>query len=59
MGGLPGAAVATVGIFLPSFLFVAMVNPLITYLRSNTMASAFLDGVNAGAIALMAGVALT
>ena len=59
MGGLPGAAVATIGIFLPSFLFVAMVNPLITYLRSNTVASAFLDGVNAGAIALMAGVAFT
>jgi chromate transporter len=59
MGGLPGAAVATIGIFLPSFLFVAMVNPLITHLRSNMVASAFLDGVNAGAVALMAGVAFT
>jgi chromate transporter len=56
--GLPGAAVATVGIFLPSFLFVAASGPLIPRLRRSPVAGAFLDGVNAGAVALMAVVAV-
>ena len=56
--GVPGAAVATLGIFLPSFLFVLMLNPLIPKLRQSVWLSAFLDAVNAAAVALMAAVTL-
>lgn len=53
IAGFPGAIVATVGIFLPSFLFVLVLNPLIPRLRSSQWSAAFLDAVNAGAVALM------
>ena len=53
IAGLPGAVVATLGIFLPSFFFVAALNPLIPRLRASQWTSAFLDAVNAGAVALM------
>jgi chromate transporter len=56
LGGLPGAILATVGIFLPSFFVVAAVFPLVGILRRSPWASAFLDGVNVGALGLMAGV---
>jgi chromate transporter len=56
VGGLPGAILATVGIFLPSFLFVAVVFPVVGLLRRSRWASGFLDGVNVGALGLMAGV---
>jgi chromate transporter len=56
LAGVPGAVVATVGIFLPSFIFVSVTNPWISRLRESVLASAFLDGVNAAAIALMAAV---
>ena len=49
---------ATVGIFLPSFFFVVALNPLIPHLRASKWTSAFLDAVNASAIALMAVVTL-
>ncbi|MGB3543022.1 chromate efflux transporter [Rubrivirga sp.] len=52
------AAVATLGIFLPSFVFVWILNPLIPKLRSSAWLSAFLDAVNASAVALMAAVTL-
>ncbi len=52
------AAVATLGIFLPSFVFVWILNPLIPRLRSSAWLSAFLDAVNASAVALMAAVTL-
>ncbi len=58
VAGVPGAVVATVGIFLPSFVFVAVSGPLIPRLRRSRVAGAFLDGVNAGAVALMAVVAV-
>ena len=58
VGGLPGAAAATVGIFLPSFVFVALSGPLIPRLRRSPAAGAFLDGVNAASLALMAVVTL-
>jgi chromate transporter len=58
VAGVPGAVVATVGIFLPSFVFVAASGPLIPRLRRSRVAGAFLDGVNAGAVALMAVVAV-
>ena len=57
-GGLLGAVLATVGIFLPAFVFVAFSGPLIARLRSSVVAGAFLDGVNAAALALMAAVTL-
>jgi chromate transporter len=56
LGGLPGALVATLGIFLPSFVFVALSGPLVPRLRRSPTAGAFLDGVNVGALALMAAV---
>lgn len=58
VGGWSGAAVATVGIFLPSFAFVALVNPLIPRLRRSPWFGALLDGVNVAALALMAAVTL-
>ncbi|MBD1845464.1 chromate efflux transporter [Cyanobacteria bacterium FACHB-63] len=53
IAGFPGAIVATIGIFLPSFIFVAALNPIIPHLRRSKWASAFLDAVNASALALM------
>jgi chromate transporter len=54
IAGGPGAVVATVGIFLPGFALVALTRPLIARIRSSPVASAFLDGVNVAALALMA-----
>ena len=48
-----GAVVATIAIFLPSFLYVVAVNPLIPKLRKSHWASCFLDGVNVSAVGLM------
>lgn len=52
--GMPGALVATLGIFLPSFLFCALSGPLIPILRKSCVASEFLNGVNVASVALMA-----
>jgi chromate transporter len=57
--GVPGAAVATTGIFLPSFIFVLFSSPLIPKLRKSRLASGFLDGVNAASLGLMLSVAIT
>jgi len=56
--GTPGAVVATIGIFLPSFLLVAASGPFIPRLRRSAIAGAFLDGVNVASLALMAAVSL-
>jgi chromate transporter len=53
IAGLPGAIAATIGIFLPSFLFVACLNPLIPALRRSKKMSAFLDAVNVVSVALI------
>jgi chromate transporter len=53
LGGHAGAAVATAGIFLPAFFFVAVSGPLVPWLRQSAVAAAFLDGVNAASLALM------
>ncbi|MEH1946828.1 MAG: chromate efflux transporter [Nostoc sp.] len=53
IAGIPGAIVATIGIFLPSFVFVAALNPLIPRLRASSWTRAFLDAVNVSAVALM------
>jgi len=58
LGGAPGAAVATVGIFLPSFFYVALLAPVLFRLRKSAWIGDFLDSVNACAVALMAGVTL-
>jgi chromate transporter len=56
VGSWAGAIVATIGIFLPSFLFVALTNRWIPRLRSSSWAGAALDGVNVASLALMAAV---
>lgn len=56
VAGTPGALLATLGIFLPSFIFVAISNPLIPKIRNSAWASKLLDGVNASALGLMAAV---
>ncbi len=56
LGSWEGALLATVGVFLPSFIFVALSSPLIPRLRRSPWAGALLDGVNIAALALMAGV---
>jgi chromate transporter len=56
LGGVPGAAVATVGIFLPSFFYVALLAPVLFRLRKSAWIAAFLDSVNVCAVCLMAGV---
>jgi chromate transporter len=53
VAGFPGAVVATVGIFLPSFVLVAASGPLIPRLRRFPIAGGFLDGVNVASLALM------
>jgi len=56
IAGPLGAIVATVGIFLPSFFFVAAVNPIIPRLRESPWAASFLDAVNVSAVGLMVAV---
>lgn len=58
LGGFVGAVAATIGIFLPSFLFVALLNPLIPRLRSSKIMSAFLDTVNIASVAVILAVAV-
>lgn len=53
VAGFPGAAAATVGIFLPAFALVAISGPLLPRLRSSALAGSILDGVNAASLALM------
>lgn len=54
VAGLPGAAAATAGIFLPAFVLVAASGPLVAGLRRSRVAGAILDGVNVASLALMA-----
>lgn len=56
LAGVPGAAIATVGIFLPSFFYVGLLAPVLFRLRQSAWMSAFMDSVNVCALALMAGV---
>ena len=56
VAGLPGAVLATIGIFLPSFFFVALLHPIVPRLRRYPWTAALLDGVNVAAMGLMAGV---
>ncbi|GAB2955144.1 chromate efflux transporter [Hymenobacter coalescens] len=58
LSGWRGALVATVGIFLPAFVFVGLSIPLLARLRRSPVAGAFLDGLNAASWALMAAVSV-
>ncbi len=57
LAGLPGALIATAGIFLPSFILVAIGSQVVPFLRRSAIAGAFLDGVIVASLALMAVVA--
>lgn len=59
VAGNMGAIAATVGIFLPAFLLVGLINPWVVKLRQSIFASHFLDGVNAASLGLMAVVTYT
>ena len=59
LGGNAGAIAATIGIFLPAFVLVAITNPWVPKLRQSPWASGFLDGVNAASLGLMAVVTYT
>jgi chromate transporter len=58
LAGPAGAVVATIGIFLPAFFFVAISGPLVPRLRTSRLARAVLDGVTVASLALMAVVTL-
>ena len=58
VAGFWGAILATLGIFLPSFLFVLILNPIIPKLRKSQVASGFLDAVNVASLAIMVAVTL-
>ena len=58
LGGFVGAVAATVGIFLPSFVLVAIVHPFLPRMRASRRLAALLDGVNAAALGLIAAVAV-
>jgi chromate transporter len=59
LAGNAGAIAGTIGIFLPAFVLVLLVNPWVPKLRQSPWASGFLDGVNAASLGLMAGVTYT
>lgn len=56
LAGVPGALLATLGIFLPSFVFVALSSPLIPKMRNSKFFGSLLDGINATSLGLMAAV---
>jgi chromate transporter len=58
MNGLPGAVMATIAVFLPSFVFVALLNPLVPRMRRSKLFAAFLDGVNAASVAIIVAVCI-
>lgn len=56
INGLTGAIVSTIAIFLPSFFFVALLNPMVKKMRNSTLFSAFLDAVNVASVAIIISV---
>jgi chromate transporter len=56
INGLTGAIVSTIGIFLPSFVFVALLNPLVKKMRNSKMFSIFLEAVNVASVAVIISV---
>ncbi len=58
LGGVPGALLATGGIFLPSFIYVTAAGLVINRIRNSPWAAGFLDGVNVASLGLMLGVTI-
>lgn len=58
INGIPGAVLATIGIFLPAFVLVFLLNPVIPKLRKSKWVSGALDGVNVASLGLMAVVSV-
>ncbi|GJM31605.1 MAG: chromate transporter [Saprospiraceae bacterium] len=58
INGVLGAIAATIGIFLPSFFFVWLLNPIVSKLRQSLLAAGFLDAVNIGAVGIMIAVTI-
>ena len=58
INGFWGAAVSTIAIFLPSFVFVALLNPLVKKMRSSVLFAAFLDAVNVASVAIIVAVSI-
>jgi len=56
INGIGGAVVSTIGVFLPSFVFVALLNPLVKKMRDSKLFSAFLDAVNVASVAIIISV---
>ncbi|HBG80354.1 MAG TPA: chromate transporter, partial [Porphyromonadaceae bacterium] len=56
INGFWGAVISTVGIFLPSFVFVALLNPVVKKMRKSTLFSLFLDAVNVASVAIIAAI---
>lgn len=59
LNGFSGAVLATLGIFLPSFLFVWILNPLVAKMRKSVLVGSFLDAVNSAAVAIILSVGIT
>lgn len=59
INGLWGAVISTIAIFLPSFVFVALLNPLMKRIRQSKGLSSFLDAVNVASVAIIAAVCFT
>lgn len=58
INGIPGALISTLGIFLPSFVFVGMLIPIIKKMRNSTLFSAFLDAVNVASVAIILAICI-
>jgi len=58
ISGFSGALISTIAIFLPSFIFVALLNPLVKKMRNSKMFSTFLDAVNVASIAIIISICL-
>jgi chromate transporter len=58
INGLEGAIISTIGIFLPSFVFVALLNPIIKHMRNSKLFSSFLDAVNIASVAIIISVCI-
>ena len=56
INGWSGAIISTIGIFLPSFVFVALLNPLVKKMRNSKSFSTFLDAVNVASVAIIVSV---
>lgn len=59
INGWSGALISTIGIFLPSFVFVALLNPLVKKMRNSKLFSTFLDAVNVASVAIIIAVSFT